>query len=101
MITNNPFAVQHTIFICLKLALEYSNLKDKISILLEEGESHANIGIDSPSIERSKTFNEMFDLILLLVNNLQGEISETETGENRHKINLKIPFSIIDNPQEF
>lgn len=100
MITNNPFAVQHIIFLCLKLALESSNLKDTISIILEEGESQAIININSPFIDKSKTSDEMFDLIFLLMNNVQGDIIQSEPGDNRHLIKLIIPFSVIDNIKE-
>lgn len=95
-LTNNPFAVQHIIFYCLKLALEYSNIADCINIILECNESYGIIKIESPSVEKTKESEEMISYISVLSKDLGGKIENIIIDKKRHLQQISIPFSATD-----
>lgn len=95
-LTNNPFAVQHVIFLCLKIALEHSNLTDSINIKLETYDSKAIIIIDSPMVEKHKEAEDMINNISVLSKNLGGDIENIIADKNRQRQKISIPLSITD-----
>ena len=95
-LTNNPFAVQHVIFLCLKLALEYSNMTDSINIKLETYESQAIIKIESPTVGKNKNAEDMINFISVVLKNLGGNIENIIVDKNRQLQQISIPFSITD-----
>jgi hypothetical protein len=95
-LTTNPFAVQHVIFLCLKLALEHSIIGDSIHIILETNQSLVTIKIESPALEKNQTTEKMINFILVLLKNLGGEIRNTIVNKNRYLQQISIPFSFTD-----
>jgi signal transduction histidine kinase len=95
-LTNNPFAVQHAIFSCLKLALEYSNMAECVNIKLETKESKAIIKIESPALVNNEETERMINFISVLSKNLGGDIENIIVGNNRQLQQISIPFSIAD-----
>ena len=95
-LTNNPFTVQHVIFLCLKLALEHSNMTDCIDIKLDTNESQAVIKIESPAVEKHKEAENMINIISVLSKNIGGTIENIIINKNRHLQQISIPFSLID-----
>jgi signal transduction histidine kinase len=95
-LTNNPFAVQHVIFLCLKLALEHSNMTDCIDIKVETNESKAVIKIESPVVEKHKEAENMINIISVLSKNLGGDIENIIVDKNRQLQQISIPLSITD-----
>jgi len=94
-ITNNPFLVQQCIFSCIKLALEFLEIKDNISIKLEEEKSKVSIKITSPPLLENSQIAEKKDFLYQLMKSLGGEII-SDTIENHHHFNLILPYSISD-----
>ena len=95
-LTNNPFAVQHIIFYCLKLALINSNIAESINIILESNELNGVIKIESPALGKNKESEEMINYISVLSKNLGGTIENIIINKNRHLQQISIPFSLID-----
>jgi len=95
-LTNNPFAVQHVIFLCLKLALEYSNIADCITILLETNESQAIVKIESTAMGKNKETEKIINLISVLSTKLSGEIENIILNKNRQLQQISLPLSITD-----
>jgi len=95
-LTSNPFAVQHAIFLCLKLALDYSTIADNITIVLEINQLLAIITIESPVVEKNQTTEKIMKLISLLLKNLGGDIKNTTGDSNRYLQQISIPFSFTN-----
>jgi len=95
-LTNNPFAVQHVIFLCLKLALKHSNMTDCIDIKLDTNESQAVIKIESPAVKKHEEAENMIKFISVLLKNLGGDIEIIIVDKNRQLQQISIPLSITD-----
>jgi signal transduction histidine kinase len=95
-LTNNPFAVQHVIFSCLKLALDHSKLADIISIILKKEETKAMIIIESPAVQENEESKKMINFISVLAKYLGGNIENIILDNNRMVQQLSVPFSISD-----
>jgi signal transduction histidine kinase len=93
-LTNNPFAIQHVIFLCFKLALDYSNLEDNISIILEADESLAIIKIESPAVQKNEESEKITNSISVLSKNLGGNIENIVLDKSRIVQQISLPFCV-------
>jgi C4-dicarboxylate-specific signal transduction histidine kinase len=95
-ITNNPFGVQHAIFLCLNLALDFSNSNDSISTLLDKEESQVIINVTSRPIDKNEETAKKMEFISLIINNVGGKINIILINDDKQIIKLFIPLSIPD-----
>ncbi len=95
-ITNNPFGVQHAIFSCLNLALDFSNTDDIITTLLDEEDSQVIINITSRPINNNEETEKKLGNISLITSNVGGKINIELVNDNSQMIKLFIPLSISD-----
>lgn len=93
LITNNPFRVQHTVFSCLKLALDDSNPNDCISITLEKTKTHGIFKILSQAGDETDHRRQEWEFISRLVKNVDGKLNHEFVSDNCEVINLSVPLS--------
>jgi signal transduction histidine kinase len=95
-ITNFPFGVQHAIFSCLDLALDYANPNDSITAVLDIEKSQAIIQITCRPTNKNEQTEKKLDLINLITKNVGVKINSELISDNYQMINLEIPLSIPD-----
>jgi signal transduction histidine kinase len=95
-ITNNPYGVQHAFFSCLNLALDFSNINDSISTILNKEESQVIINITSRRINKNEQSEKKLEFISLIIKNVGGFINLKSINENSQIIKLYLPLSIPD-----
>jgi signal transduction histidine kinase len=98
-IINNPFAVQHAIFSCLNLALDFSNKNDRITTLLDKEEEQATIKISCRPIDKTEDAEKKLKCISYITDNIGGKINLIFTNDDRQIISLFIPLSVPDSRQ--
>lgn len=96
-LTNNPFALQHIIFLLFDMALEVSNPNDNISIHFQNDESYVIIEIISPPVTQETMTGEKFDFLTNLSKNIHSELTTSKTNNNLQLFKIYIPFSISQN----
>jgi signal transduction histidine kinase len=99
-ITNYPFGVQHAIFSCLNLALDFSNTNDSISTKLEKEESQAIINVTCRPIAKNEQTEEKLESISLIIKNVGGKIDTILINDDSQITRLIIPLSIPDRVRE-
>ena len=99
-ITNSPFSVQHAIFSCLNLALDFSISNDIITIKLEKEESQAIINVMSRPIAKNEQTKKKVESISLIINNVGGKIDQILINDESQITKLTIPLSIPDRIRE-
>jgi signal transduction histidine kinase len=95
-IINYPFGVQHAIFSCLNLALDFSNTNDSISTILDKEQSQAVINVTSRPIEKNEQSEKKLASISLIIKNVGGMIDTILTNDDSHITKLILPLSIPD-----
>lgn len=96
ILTNNPFSLQHIIFLCFDLALELSDPNDNISIQFQNKESHVIIEIILPLVAQETMTNDKFDFLKSLSKNINSELIISKTRENLQKFEICVPISTSD-----
>jgi signal transduction histidine kinase len=96
-LTNNPFSLQHIIFLCFDLALESSNPNDNISIQFQNDESNVIIEIISPPVTKETMTSDKFDFLTSLSKNINSELIISKTNENLQLFKICVPLSISQN----
>ena len=92
VLTNNPFSVQHIIFLCLKLAMDCSFTTDFINVILKTNESRAVIKIESPTVAINEETEKMINLISDLSKKLSGDSEIFILDNNRQVQQISIPL---------
>lgn len=95
-ITNNPFDLQHTIFLIYELSLNYCSSNDMISIKTSKEESYAVINIIIPRIVDEEVEKEKIKFISQLVKSMHGEINILKIENEKQLFKLLIPVSILE-----
>ena len=91
-ITNNPFGVQHALFSCLNLALDFSNINDSISTILNKEESQVIINVTSRLIDKNEQTEKKLEFISLIIKNVGGKINTILINDKSQIIKLFIPL---------
>jgi len=99
-IINNPFAVQHAIFSCLILALDFSNRNDCITTLLDKEEEQATIKIICRPIDKNDETEKILKRISYITDNIGGRINIILTDDDSQIIRLFIPLSVPDHTRD-
>lgn len=99
-LTNNPFSVQHIIFLCLKLAMDWPLNIDSINVILETTESRAVIKIESPTVVINQETEKMINLISDLSKKLSGDSEIFILENNRQVQQISIPLFLQNGPTD-
>jgi signal transduction histidine kinase len=94
--TNSPFSVQHAIFSCLSLALDFSDSNDNITTKLGTEDSQAIIKITSRTIEMNEHTKKKLGSISLILKNVVGKIDTLSLNDDSHITKLIIPLAMPD-----
>jgi C4-dicarboxylate-specific signal transduction histidine kinase len=95
-ITNNPFGVQHALFSCLNLALDFAYTNDSINTILDKEESQVVLNITSRPIDKNKETEKKLEYISLIISNVGGKMNIKLLNDYSQIIKLFIPLSIPD-----
>ena len=99
-ITNNPFAVQHIIFLCLNLSLEFSAALNTISVTLDKEKSRALITIVTSPLEKGKETETKLDYISNTIGSVGGEFICITNNESNQIFKLYLPSSMMVNEEK-
>jgi len=94
--TNNPFGVQHAIFSCLNLALDFSNPNDTISTIFDKEQSQVIISVTSRPFEKNEQSEKKLEIISLIIRNVSGKMNMTLKNDKSQIMKLFIPLIIPD-----
>lgn len=99
-ITNNPFGIQHALFSCINLALDFSNPDDIIPTIINKENSQVIISITSQPIEKNEQSDKKLEIISLITKNVSGKMNMTLTNDKSQNMQLIIPLIIPDHIRE-
>jgi hypothetical protein len=95
-LTNNPFGVQHAIFSCLNLVLDFSNTNDIIITELEQEDLQSIVNIRSRLVEQNEQSEKKMENLSLILENVGGKIKTKLINEKSQITKLYLPLSIPD-----
>ena len=95
-ITNSPFVMQHAIFKCILIGLDYSTSGDCITLSLTKTDTEANISILTPFDNNSMAADEVLKPVHELMNSIGGKLKYESSNGNNYNITLTLPLSLSD-----
>jgi signal transduction histidine kinase len=90
VIRSNPFVLEQAVFICIDLALSFSERDELVTVAIGDQDPGACVAVTGPSIPENEGTLSKRSLLKALMDQLHGEV-QVESDEGRSTFKLSIP----------